>query len=57
LDHRGIVRRAIAVQDFRRARARLTRHVDDIFDRDRNPAQRKIDVRMLGRFDRAFEIE
>ncbi len=57
LNHGRVVRRAIIPENFRAAGARLTGHVDDVLDRDRHAAERKIDVDLFGFLQRSVEID
>ncbi len=47
-DDRRIVRRDVALQNFRSARARIALHVDHVLDRDGHAAERLAHVRRVG---------
>ena len=45
------------MQNLGPAGTRLTHHIDDVFDRNRNAAQRKIDIRLLGLLGGSVHVE
>ena len=57
LNHGRVVRRSIVRENLRPACARLSFDIDDVFDRNRHAAERKIDIHLVGFLSRGLEID